>query len=204
MQWTWLALIRVWLLRSPYQTWHWREIKDLPPFHLPLLKCRTTALCDKHANRSTRCYSLSYRTRFQQHGAAGARTARGHTDRKKVLSGFCSHRLHLCPTGWLHIWANAVQQARTGGAASFPSRTAHPGMPGLRQGTALPLLSSCVTPVTCQPVSRAGESSAQGQKQRSQTLFCITCSHTVHREEKVMKPMLPVLRGRLHSPSGWA
>lgn len=73
-----------------------------------------SALCSKRATLSARCYSLSYRTCFQQHEAAGACTARGHegTERESALLGFRRHRLHPCHTGWLRIWANAIQQAR--------------------------------------------------------------------------------------------
>lgn len=110
------------------------------------------------------------------------------TEGESALLGFHSHRLHLCHTGWQQIWANGIQQAGAGGAASFPSGTAHPVMPGL-PGKAQ-LCPCSVRASSLSPRRQGWWKFSPGLE--ANTLHCITCSHTLHREENVMKPMLPV------------
>lgn len=164
-----------------------------------------SALCNKRATLSARCYSLSYRTCFQQHEAAGACTARGHegTERESALLGFRRHRLHPCHTGWLRIWANAIQQSRAEGAASFPSGTAHPVMPGSQARHSFAPAQFMCHPSHLSPCLQGWwKFSPELEAELANALFCITCSHTTHGEEKVMKPMLPMLGYRLQSSLG--
>lgn len=120
---------------------------------------------------------------FQQLETAGACPAWGH----KGTQGKCSFGIPQWPLHPCHIHvtrgdsgSRLMPSSRHGQGELPPSpvELLTLGCQALRQGTALPLLGSCVIPVTCHPVSRAGESSGQGWKQSSQTLFCITCSHT--------------------------
>lgn len=103
---------------------------------------------------------------------------------------------------------SGLMKSRRPGQMELPSSPVKPltvVCQASRQGLTFPLLSSCAIQVTYHPAPRAGESSAHQLKAEFRnTLFCITCSRTMHGEEKVMRPVLPALRDTLQSPSGYA
>lgn len=164
-----------------------------------------SALCNKRATLSARCYSLSYRssTKLQGHALPEDMRARREkvpfwdsavTDCIRVTRGDCGSGL---------MRSNRHGQSRAEGAASFPSGTAHPVMPGSQARHSFAPAQFMCHPSHLSPCLQGWwKFSPELEAELANALFCITCSHTTHGEEKVMKAMLPMLGYRLQSSLG--